>query len=223
MRCHDGRTTSPDTGFYQGIGGTTHPRQVRNGRGLTKQGGGDGRSCALRASSASGRLVCSTPEPWGSAGSPGDVPDLQRGGVARYQERPQVTATPHGATEVDLGAFVYRSQQPVPTGIQSAKFTLAVALVDGVDRAGRERLEAYGRRVQQAVEELLRTANSEDFEDPNLRGLKRQLQEQISTVLQVRVISAVIITDLVIERGLHPTTSPAEVAAPSNPLDAGPG
>jgi len=82
-----------------------------------------------------------------------------------------------------------------------------------VRATARTRLAARKFKVQQDVEQLLRQAHPDDFADPVLAGLKRQLQEQINESLGLRAISEVIITSL--EYGSQPpATTP--VAAPSH-------
>jgi hypothetical protein len=102
--------------------------------------------------------------------------------------------------EVKLGDFEFPGHDSSSAAIRGAKFSLYIALLEGVEAPARERIAASQHRVEQAIEELLRTANSGDFEDPTLSGLKRQLQEQINGVLGMRAISEVIITDLQLEQ-----------------------
>ncbi len=116
----------------------------------------------------------------------------------RYRLQPHNGGTGMSISpEVSLGEYhcCVNGQRPP---IEGAEFCLHVALLDEVDLSARSRLTARRRRVQQGVEELLRRAHSEDFDDPALGDLKRQLQERINGVLEMRAISEVIITDLVL-------------------------
>jgi hypothetical protein len=114
--------------------------------------------------------------------------------------------------EFELGAFEFRGSETAGTVVEGAKFSLCISLLDGVESAAREHLTARRHGIQQAVEELLRTAHSDDFEDPSLRGLKRQVQEQINGVLGMRAISEVIITNLVLKRGRQPADGKTQTA-----------
>jgi hypothetical protein len=77
---------------------------------------------------------------------------------------------------------------------------LHIGLLKVDDRVARAKLAANKFRVQQDIEELLRQAGGEDFVDPLLTELKRQLQEQINATIGMRAIAQVIITDLSIDR-----------------------
>lgn len=117
--------------------------------------------------------------------------------LVQFRGRAHAAALTRPASEVDLGSFVFRTPDPTQATLQEVHFSLALSLLDGVDRATRENLERHPRRVRQAVEELLRTANNDDFDDPTLLGIKRRLQEQVNGALGIRGIAEVIITDLV--------------------------
>jgi flagellar basal body-associated protein FliL len=106
--------------------------------------------------------------------------------------RPPAVTSP----EVRLGAFRFEADDKEASRITNAEFSLHIALLEHVDGAARQRLDAYRFRVQQDVEELLRRAHGGDFDDPSLGELKRQLQERINETLGMRVIAEVIITDL---------------------------
>jgi hypothetical protein len=64
--------------------------------------------------------------------------------------------------------------------------------------------------VQQGIEELLRKAASEDFQDPTFAGLKRQFQETVNGTLGERVIAEVIMTHVTVERDGPPALREAE-------------
>lgn len=103
--------------------------------------------------------------------------------------------------EVSLGKFRFEADEAEGGRIRGAELSLHVALLEDVISAAQNRMETHKFRVRQDVEELFRQAHSGDFEDPNLRELKRQLQAQINKTLDLRmnVVSAVIITDLKLE------------------------
>ena len=125
------------------------------------------------------------------------------------------TAAGQPTPEVSLGAFTFEAPGDEDGRIAAAEFSLHIALLRQVDQPARSRLTARKHRVQQNVEELLRQAHGGDFEDPNLAGLKRQLQEQINETLGIRAIADVIITDLKLHRSpqaTSPLTDTAEVA-----------
>jgi flagellar basal body-associated protein FliL len=116
-------------------------------------------------------------------------------GFAYFQltnRRPPAVTSP----EVGLGTFRFEADDKEASRITNAEFSLHIALLEHVDGAARQRLDAYRFRVQQDVEELLRRAHGGDFDDPGLGELKRQLQERINETLGMRVIAEVIITDL---------------------------
>jgi flagellar basal body-associated protein FliL len=102
--------------------------------------------------------------------------------------------------EVDLGTFHFEADKSEGGRTVHANFSLHVALLEPVVPATRDALLVHKYRVQQAVEELLRQAHGGDFEDTALRDLKRQIQEQINQTLGARLIAAVILTDLKLQR-----------------------
>jgi flagellar basal body-associated protein FliL len=119
-------------------------------------------------------------------------------GFLYYQwadETPPVALSP----EVSLGEFRFEAESTEIGRITGAEFSLYIALLEHVDRAARDRLDAHRFRVQQGIEELLRQAHSGDFDDPNLGDLKRRLQEQVNETLGMRAIADVIITDLTLQ------------------------
>jgi len=119
--------------------------------------------------------------------------------------------------EVALGTYHFLAAPREPGQVESASFSLHIALLEHVEAPARQRLRDRQHRVRQDVEELLRRAHGGDFEDPTLAGLKRQLQEQINDTLGMRAISDVIITNLELTHR-QPSTGPAEART----ADAGP-
>ncbi len=111
---------------------------------------------------------------------------------------PGAMAKPIG--EVSLGEFHFMNHPGAMSPIAAADFQLHISLLKDLDAQARSRLAQRKFKVQQDVEELLRQAHGGDFDDPGLGELKRQLQEQINASLELRAISEIIITDLVIER-----------------------
>lgn len=116
-------------------------------------------------------------------------------GVAHYRFRLVRALTPDGP-EVSLGQFRFEAGHTDGGGVARADFALHLSLLGGVDRPARRALVAHQYRVQEAVEQLLRSAHGADFEDPALDSLKRRLQERINETIGLRVISEVIVTDL---------------------------
>ena len=114
--------------------------------------------------------------------------------------------------EVSLGEYQFVAPRPVLGQVAEASFSLHLALLAEVDTAARQRLEARTFRVQQEIEQFLRCAHSDDFDDPVLEELKRQLQEQINGTLGLRAIAEVIITDLQTHRLPEPSAPTAETA-----------
>ena len=108
------------------------------------------------------------------------------------ERRPPAITSP----EVGLGTFRFEADDKQASRITNAEFSLHIALLEHVDGAARQRLDAYRFRVQQDVEELLRRAHGGDFDDPGLGELKRQLQERINETLGMRAIAEVIVTNL---------------------------
>jgi hypothetical protein len=104
------------------------------------------------------------------------------------------------APEVSLGRFRYNADPNYAGPIAAADFSLHVSLLAPVDRAARFRLAQRRYRVQQSIEELLRSARCGDFEDPALLILKRRLQEQINETIGLRGVDEVIVTGLSLER-----------------------
>lgn len=146
---------------------------------------------------------------------------LANAGILVYLRlpKPPASATPT-SPEVELGTFQFLASDPPGAPVRAARFSLYISLLDGVDRTARQHLLANQHRVHQAVEELLRTAHSGDFEDPSLAGLKRQMQEQINGVLRMRAISEVIITDLSLEREGPLTDGKPQTAGPATPTES---
>lgn len=115
--------------------------------------------------------------------------------------------------EIGLGDFKFRADLAERGPVAAAQFSLHVAFAPQSEQAGRERLAVRKFRVQQDVEELLRRAHGADFDDPRLRELKRQIQEQINETLGTRAVADVIITDLVVEPSSERAAERAEPAA----------
>ena len=109
-----------------------------------------------------------------------------------------------GTDEVSLGTFRFESDETEGGRVSYAEFGIHIALLGQVDPVARCQLEKRKFRVQQDIEELLRQAQSGDFDDPNLGELKRQLQEQINATLQMKAIADVIITDLTVKLNDRP-------------------
>jgi flagellar basal body-associated protein FliL len=109
--------------------------------------------------------------------------------------------------EIALGEFKFRADPADSGPLATARFSLHIAFAPPSDRAGRERLAERKFRVQQDVEELLRRAHGADFDDPSLRGLKRQIQEQINETLGLRAVADVIITNLTLEPVSRPASN----------------
>lgn len=105
-------------------------------------------------------------------------------------------APPLPPIEVDLGRFTVA---PISSGGGSpamVEFQLHVTFSDQRDGPARHQLETRRFRVRQHVEELLRRATIDDFDDATLVGLKRQIQAQINDGLELQAVRDVIITDL---------------------------
>lgn len=117
--------------------------------------------------------------------------------------------------EVSLGTFQFEADRTELGEVAGAEFSLYIALLEHVDQQARQRLTARKFRVQQDIEELLRQSHSGDFDDPNLRGLKRQLQERVNETLGMRAIADVIITDLKLKQSdkeVEPVTNTADTS-----------
>jgi hypothetical protein len=143
---------------------------------------------------------------------------IHAGGIIYYRSIPRpVAALP--SPEVDLGVFHFEADRPEPGRLAKAEFALHVALSEPMERQGRERLAARKFRVQEDVEELLRKAHSGDFDDPELQGLKRQLQEQINQTLGIRAVAEAIITDLQQHRADRPVAAASAKGGSAPPED----
>lgn len=126
------------------------------------------------------------------------IPLLATGvGAYAYHKSRQAAPAEAASAEVSLGEFRFQAESGQQGKIASAAFSLHVALVDGAKGdAGRQRLEARRYRIQQDIEELLRSAHSGDFEDPRLRELKRQILVQVNDTLAMPAVAEVVITNL---------------------------
>lgn len=107
---------------------------------------------------------------------------------------PRTTQPP--PAEVDLGRFAVAPINSGSTSPAMVEFQLHVTLADQRDGPARHQLEVRQFRVRQHVEELLRRATIDDFDDATLVGLKRQIQAQINDCLELQAVRDVIITDL---------------------------
>jgi flagellar basal body-associated protein FliL len=125
--------------------------------------------------------------------------------------------------EVGLGEFGFESADTRLSAVMQASFSLHVSLLTDIEPKARARLYARRFRVQQDIEQLLRKSQGGDFEDHELAELKRQIQEQINTTLDMRAIEQVIITDLEVVRadknGPQPPT--VEAKAPDGQVGHG--
>lgn len=119
------------------------------------------------------------------------------------------------AREVSLGRFAFAAPVVPEAKIVGAEFDLHIGLLEPADAVVRSRLTSHKLKLEQDIEELLRQAHGDDFLDPKLRELKRQLAEQINASLGVRAVDDVIVTDLVLE---HPA-SPAYTEQPPPAID----
>jgi len=127
------------------------------------------------------------------------------------------TRGPEPTPEVALGTYRFLAAPREPGQVETASFSLHIALLEHVEAPARVRLRDRQHRVRQDVEELLRRAHGGDFEDPTLAGLKRQLQEQINDTLGMRAIADVIITNLELthrQRSAAPAEAQTAEAAP---------
>lgn len=128
--------------------------------------------------------------------------------------------------EVSLGEFQFNSQSLHAEPIVSAIFQIHVSLLGETEHDGRLLLSAHQHKVQQEIEQLLRQAHSQDFEDPSLTELKRQIQTMINEILAKQVVAEILITDLSIDRvatsaaSIREETSPSTTHKPSKPLEA---
>ena len=125
-------------------------------------------------------------------------------GLERFTKR-----GPEG-TEVGLGTFRFEAAADGSTVAATVEFDLHVSLLEKCDRLGRHLLRNHENRVQQGIEELLREATDEDFQDPTFADLKRQFQETINGTLGERVIAEVIMTQVTIERDAPQLTRKTE-------------
>ncbi len=123
-------------------------------------------------------------------------------------------------SEVSLGEFQFIRKSTDDSPIAQAEFNLHISLLSELGPTAQALLRRHKFRVQQDVEQLLRQANPDDFEDPKLTELKRQLQETINRTLEKRVIAEVIITDLSVERVATTENEPEEEASASQIPDA---
>jgi hypothetical protein len=116
-------------------------------------------------------------------------------------------------TEITLGEFRFTGGKGQDCCLAEVDFALAVTLLSQVDDSARTALAAHRLRVQQAIEQLLRTAHSADFDDPPLTELKRRIREQIDRTLNMRAVSEIIITDLKVRQSDR--SVPSAVAPPT--------
>lgn len=118
--------------------------------------------------------------------------------------------------EVLIGQFRYVPRTPQRADTPGVVFQLHVRLLEEVKSTACARLGGRKYKVRQDVETLLRQAHPDDFTDPVLAGLKRQLQEQINESLEVRGIAEVIITGLTFADRRRDGTAKVEVVPPAD-------
>ncbi len=121
--------------------------------------------------------------------------------LVRHIQLAAADATDVPPVELPLGDYRFITERPGDSDITGAEFSLHAALLNGVVPAANQLATLRYHRMQQAIEELLRRAHGNDFEDPTLGDLKRQIQQRINTVLEMKAVSEVVITGLVLHRG----------------------
>ena len=117
-----------------------------------------------------------------------------------YVQWQSARAAAGGVPEITLGEFGFIQDDLTTAGVREAVFSLHISLLGDTDRKARARLDVRRFKVEQDVEQLLRQAEPEDFNDPTLAELKRRIQERINKSLGMRAIAEVIITDLTLDR-----------------------
>jgi len=134
-------------------------------------------------------------------------------GLERFTKR-----GPEG-TEVSLGTFRFEGASDGATDDVTVEFHVHVSLLAKCDRLGRYLLRNHEHRVKQGIEELLRGAANEDFQDPTFADLKRQFQESINRALGERVIAEVILTQVNVTQHGPPASGEQEHGSVAGPED----
>lgn len=119
-------------------------------------------------------------------------------------------------SELEIGAFHFSQSDVEPGGIRRARFRLHVQIFPDLLEGVRGTLAARRFHVREGVEEVLRQAAPDDFEDPLLVELKRRIQEHINEDLGQRAVARCIVTHLELERNGTPSNSAGELAEHRN-------
>ena len=150
--------------------------------------------------------VCSDGSGWPGSSWPGTLLNALGFAYFKAQGRPVVELS---SPEILLGDYKVRAGPCPPAPAIVVRFSLHIAFTPQLDQQGRARLAARKHRVEQDIEELLRRARRVDFDDPRLREIKRQIQEQVDETLGMQAVADVIITGLVVEQADRPAAKPA--------------
>lgn len=100
------------------------------------------------------------------------------------------------SVEVPIDEFSTTNGRAAPGSVIHTTFKLTAVVPMGQEIEF-ERLanQQNNGRVRQAVEKIVRSANLDDLNDPNLSTMKRQLREEINKILKKSYVSEIVISD----------------------------
>lgn len=100
------------------------------------------------------------------------------------------------SVEVQVDSFSTTNGRAAPGSVIHTTFKLTAVVPLGQEIEF-ERLanQQNNGRVRQAVEKIVRSANLDDLNDPNLATIKRQLREEINKILKKSYVSEIVISD----------------------------
>lgn len=98
--------------------------------------------------------------------------------------------------EVPIGTFNCTNSRANPGAVNHVTFSLAaVVAADQAARLDRRVNKQHKARIRQAVIKVVRSANLEDLDDPNLSAIRRLIREEINKVLQQSMVNEIVISE----------------------------
>jgi len=98
--------------------------------------------------------------------------------------------------EVEVDAFSTTNARAIPGRLVHLTFRLtAVVPQERADTMQDSVSGAYKARIRQAVLEVARAADSDDLDDPRLRGFKTDLADAVNTVMREDVVRTAVVSE----------------------------
>ncbi|MEM9702107.1 MAG: flagellar basal body-associated FliL family protein [Planctomycetota bacterium] len=98
--------------------------------------------------------------------------------------------------EVEIDAFTTTNARAIVGRTVHLTFELTIVVPkERVDDVGESVTGSFKARIRQAVLEVARAANSDDLDDPRLRGFKTDLANAVNTVLKEDVVRNAVVSE----------------------------